>query len=195
MHFMYSLCTVYQARSVQFIKRVGVLGAYSPKKILENLDCLRLHFAHFHSGESEEEKKRVQVVKRRSKSPLLYLLKTHRVQNNCWQVTCPMAGQMIFSSVQHIEVLANKTYNKFSYYVEELYHMSLHEHVTARLKNTCILTHKKISMMHGQQIKHGLYEFKYTCKSLHIYETTNICFYVLFKTLAGQHDMTATSEV
>ena len=97
-----------------------------------------------------------------------------------------MAGQMKFSSVQHTEVLADQTYNKFSYYVEELYHMSLHEHVTARLKNTCILTHKKISMMHGQQIKYGSYEFKYTCKSLRIYETTNICFYLLFKTLADQ---------
>ena len=33
----------------------GGLGACSPEKILENLECLRLHFARFHSGESEEE--------------------------------------------------------------------------------------------------------------------------------------------
>ena len=30
-------------------------GACSPEKILENLDCLRLHFARFHSGEREKE--------------------------------------------------------------------------------------------------------------------------------------------
>ena len=51
----------------------GVRGACSPEKVLENLDCLRLHFARFHSGESEEEKKR--VVKRRNKSPPLDFLK------------------------------------------------------------------------------------------------------------------------
>ena len=28
----------------------------SPRKFLEYLDCPRLHFARFHSGESEEEK-------------------------------------------------------------------------------------------------------------------------------------------
>ena len=61
-----------------------------------------------------------------------------------------------------------------------MYHMSLHEHVTARLKNTCMLTHNKISMTHGQQIKYGLYDFS-SNKSLRIYETSNICFYVLFK--------------
>ena len=33
----------------------GSLGACSPEKILENLECPRLHFARFHSGESEEE--------------------------------------------------------------------------------------------------------------------------------------------
>ena len=75
----------------------GARGACSPEKILENLDCLRLHFARFHSGESEEEKKR--VVQRRSKSPPLDLLKIqHTAQNNSWQVTCPMAGQVKFSS-------------------------------------------------------------------------------------------------
>ena len=34
----------------------GVPGACSPEKILENLDCPRLHFTRFHSGESEKEK-------------------------------------------------------------------------------------------------------------------------------------------
>ena len=32
----------------------GGLGACSPKKILENLDYLRLHFARFNRGESEK---------------------------------------------------------------------------------------------------------------------------------------------
>ena len=31
------------------------MGACSPEKILENVDYPRLHFARFHSGESEEE--------------------------------------------------------------------------------------------------------------------------------------------
>ena len=36
-------------------KLQGGLGACSPGKILETLDCLRLHFAHFHGGEREKE--------------------------------------------------------------------------------------------------------------------------------------------
>ena len=35
----------------------GDPGACSPEKILENLDCPRLHYARFYSGESEQEKK------------------------------------------------------------------------------------------------------------------------------------------
>ena len=35
----------------------GVRGHAPPRKFLENLDCLRLHFVRFHSRESEEEKK------------------------------------------------------------------------------------------------------------------------------------------
>ena len=69
----------------------GDSGACSPEKILENLDCLRPHFARFYSGESEEEKKR--VVQRRSKSPPLDLLKIQHTAH-----TCPMAGQVKFSS-------------------------------------------------------------------------------------------------
>ena len=33
----------------------GGPGACSPRKILEILDCLRLHFARFHGGEREKE--------------------------------------------------------------------------------------------------------------------------------------------
>ena len=33
----------------------GVRGHASPEKILEILDCLRLHFARFHVGEGEKE--------------------------------------------------------------------------------------------------------------------------------------------
>ena len=33
----------------------GSLGACSPEKILENLECTRLHFPRFHSAENEEE--------------------------------------------------------------------------------------------------------------------------------------------
>ena len=43
------------------ISRGGGPGACSPEKILENLDCLRLHFARFHSGENEEEKKEYSI--------------------------------------------------------------------------------------------------------------------------------------
>ena len=53
--------------------------------------------------------------------------------------------------------------NSQSHIVEKLYHISLHEHVTARFKYTCILTQKKINIRHishEQQIKHGLYELK-----------------------------------
>ena len=46
----------------------GGPGACSPVKMLENLDCLRLHFVRFHKGESEKDNHR--VVKTRSKSPL-----------------------------------------------------------------------------------------------------------------------------
>ena len=34
---------------------LGGPGACFPGKILEILDCLRLHFAHFHGGEGEKE--------------------------------------------------------------------------------------------------------------------------------------------
>ena len=75
----------------------GSTGACSPEKILENLDCLVLHFACFHRGESEKDNHR--VVKTRSKSPPLDLLKMqHRAQNNSWLVTYPMTGQIKFSS-------------------------------------------------------------------------------------------------
>ena len=33
----------------------GGPGTCSPEKIVENLDCLRLHFARFHIGESEKD--------------------------------------------------------------------------------------------------------------------------------------------
>ena len=40
---------------MQISKGEGVgPGSCSPEKILENLDCLRLHFACFHRGESEK---------------------------------------------------------------------------------------------------------------------------------------------
>ena len=35
----------------------GGSGGMLPRENFRNLDCLRLHFARFHSGESEEEKK------------------------------------------------------------------------------------------------------------------------------------------
>ena len=48
----------------------GVRGPCSPGKILEFLDCLRLHFARFHGGEREWR-----LVKRKSRSQALDLLK------------------------------------------------------------------------------------------------------------------------
>ena len=49
---------------------MGGPGACSPRKILEMLDCLGLHFAHFHGGERE-----CRVFKRKSQSRALDLLK------------------------------------------------------------------------------------------------------------------------
>ena len=55
--------------------------ACSPEKILENLDCLRLHFARFHRGESEKDNHRV-VKTRLNRHRLDFLKMRHRAQNN-----------------------------------------------------------------------------------------------------------------
>ena len=49
----------------------GRLGACSPGKILEFLDCLGLHFARFHAGGERD----CRVVKRKRQSQVLDLLK------------------------------------------------------------------------------------------------------------------------
>ena len=56
--------------AVKFEGGGGVRGPCSPGKILEFLDCLRLHFARFHGGEREWR-----LVKRKSRSQALDLLK------------------------------------------------------------------------------------------------------------------------
>ena len=73
----------------------GGPGACSPRKILENLDYLGLHFGCYHGGQTEKWNI---VVKRGSKSPPLDLLKIQRrAQNNGSLVTCQMAGRIKFS--------------------------------------------------------------------------------------------------
>ena len=100
----------------------GVRGHAPPIKFLENLDCLRLHFARFHRRESEKDNHRL-VTTRSKLPPALDLLKMqHRAQNNSWLVTYPMAGQIKFSSYIPRFCLVKYMINvKFSNAVNYLY--------------------------------------------------------------------------
>ena len=77
----------------------GVPGACSPGKILEFLDCLRLHFARFHGGERDRR-----VVKRKSQSQALDLLQIQQ-NNGCMVSQFLSNGRPSKIQLRHTKVL------------------------------------------------------------------------------------------